>query len=152
MTDFSALLSKPADSFERPKPLPEGDYLALIGKREFLQAKNEKKTPFVRFTMQLQEALPSVDADSLATALGEKSLSEKTMTLDLYLTGDSMWRLGQFLVDHAGAEPGIPAAEQIEQISGTGRQVLVTVKHRINNQKPEEPPYVFIDATAAVPA
>lgn len=148
-TDFNALLSKPADSYERPKPLPEGEYVATIGKHEFGQAKNEKKTPYVRFTLQLIEALPSVDADALALALGEKTLSDKTMTLDQYLTGESMWRLGQFLVDHAGAEAGIPANEQISQI--TGQQIIVTLKHRINNQKPEEPPYVFVDSTAKMP-
>lgn len=151
MTDFNALLSKPAESFERPKPLPEGEYVALIGKREFGNAKNEKKTPFVRFTLQLQEALPSVDEEALALSLGDKSLTEKTMTYDLYLVPDALWRLGQFLVEHAGATEGIPAAEQIEEIAGTGKQVIVTIKHRVNNQKPDEPPFAFIDTTAALP-
>ncbi len=84
-TDFNALLSKPADSFERPKGLPDGEYLALIGKREFGD-KNKNKTPYVRFTFQFQEALPSVDAEALALSLGDKSLNEKTMTKDFFLT------------------------------------------------------------------
>lgn len=146
--DFNALLDKPADSFERPKPIPEGEYVATIGKHTYGKANNDKKTPKVTYDMGFSEALPSVDQEALALALGDKALTEKTLPYDLFITGDSMWRLGKFLVEHAGAEEGIPTREQIEQVAG--RQVIVTVKHR-PGRSPEDPPFAFIDSTAKMP-
>ena len=147
--DFNGLLDKPSEDFERPKPMPVGTYLGLIAKFEYDKAKNDKKTPFVRFTIVPQEALPDVDEDALTAALNGEPLSTKLQRHELYITGDAMWRLGQFLVDHAGTDSGIPTREQIDQ--AVGKLVTFTIIHTPNKKDPEAPPYANIGVTGKPP-
>lgn len=147
MTDFTALLEKPMDDIEKPKPLPVGSYLATIGQHKFDKAKNEKQTPYVSFPLMLAEPLPDVDAEALAASLGKKQLSEVNMKVDMYLTDDAAWRLKDML-EHAGVEGGLPLGEAIQQ--AVGRQLVVVIGHTIS-KKDASVVYANVDGTAAVP-
>ncbi len=147
MTDFTALLAKPMDQIEKPKPLPVGSYLATIGQHKFDKAKNEKQTPFVSFPLMLAEPLPDVDAEALALALGSKTLSEVNMKIDQYLTEDAAWRLKDML-EHAGVEPGLPLGEAIQQ--AIGRQIVIVIEH-VASKKDANVVYANVGGTAAVP-
>ena len=128
MTDFTALLEKPMNEIEKPKPLPDGSYLATLGQHEFGKAKNEKQTPFVSFKVMLNEAMPDVDADALTEALRGKQLTEVNMRpIEQYLTDDAVWRLKEML-QHARVEEGLPLGEAIQQ--AVGRQLVVVVEHK----------------------
>lgn len=148
--DFQALLNAPlnSDAFDRPPPLPTGSYLAQVGPFEFGKANNEKQTPFVSFKMQLVEPLPDVNADELMEVVKTKPLSEFAMKHDLYLTGESAWRLGEFLKDHVKVEAGLTGAEGIQ--AAVGQQVVVVLEKTPNKKKPGEF-YTNIAQTAAVP-
>lgn len=87
-TDFRALLSKPADSIERPKALPAGTFLGAVTKYEYGKSR-EKKTPYVRYTIQLHGAGPDVDPDDVT----EVDFSKKTLKKDYYLTDDAEYRV-----------------------------------------------------------
>jgi len=96
MPDFGALLSKPAGQIERPKPLPVGTYYGTIGGHLFDESR-QKKTPFVRFTVNLTEPGEEVARD-YAEQLAEVDFTKKKLNSDFYLTEDSMYRLRDFLV------------------------------------------------------
>lgn len=148
MTDFTALLEKPMDEIEKPKPLPVGSYLATIGQHKFDKAKNEKQTPFVSFPLMLNEPLPDVDADALAASLGKKQLTEVQMKVDQYLTDDAVWRLKEML-ENAGVESGLPLGEAIQQ--AIGRQIVIVIGHT-PSKKDASVVYANVDSTAKVPA
>lgn len=96
--NFQHLLSTPVDSVEKPKPLPTGTYQGLIKSFEFLEAKNDKKTPYVRFMLAFHTPGADIDTDELGKALGEKKLGDITKSKDFYLTPDAMWRLKDLIV------------------------------------------------------
>ncbi len=145
--NFEALLDAPLDSHEKPKPLPEGSYLGLIGQPTFDKSA-KKGTPFARFPITLQQALPDVDEAALATSLGDKALTAKTKNHDLYITGDSAWRMKEFLEDHVGIEGGQPTRQAIQ--AAMGQVVIVVIKHEIDSQDPSKV-YDKIGSTAKVP-
>jgi hypothetical protein len=87
-TDFRSLLAKPADSIEKPKPLPAGTYTGTINKYEYGKSK-EKKTPYVRYFLQINEAGEDVDP----VELDGVDLSKKQLRRDYYLTDDAEYRV-----------------------------------------------------------
>jgi hypothetical protein len=115
--EFQALLAKPADTFEAPKPVPTGDYVMTVKGFEFGKAKNEKKTPFCAFKIGFVEALPSVDAEDLTAFLNGEQLTASDH--EIYLTPDSAYRMGEFLCDSCQVERGVAMAQQIQDSIGT---------------------------------
>lgn len=146
--DFNALLDKPLDSFEAPKPIPMGSYIGTVTERRFDKSK-EKQTPYVQFTIVPFQAMDDVDAGALKESLGNSALAEKKFNLDFYLTKDAMWRLSQFCEDHIGVPGGTPAREAIEAC--VGQQLVFMVGHTPNKRNPEQV-YANITQTAKLPA
>jgi hypothetical protein len=145
-TTFESILDTPADSVERPKPLPVGTYDCIVrGQYEEGQS-SQKKTPLVRFTYAFQSAGPDVDEEELESMLtnkdGEKqSLSERTIKDTYYTTPDALFRLTDALeamgIDLEGKSIRVALSEtpncsirvQIgHRTSEDGQQVFAEVK------------------------
>lgn len=148
--DFKALLSQPleSDAFDRPPPLPEGSYVAQVGEFTFGKTPTEKKTPFVSFKIKLVEPLPDVNAEEIAAVVARKPLADFDLKHDLYITGESAWRLADFLKNHAKVPAGLSGAEGIQAAVGTS--IVVVLKKVENKKKPGEY-FTNIDQTAAIP-
>jgi hypothetical protein len=125
--NFQALLSQPVSEVERPKPLPAGSYVFTVTDFKFDKSA-KKKTDFVRFELTPNQPMDDVDAEELKAALGDKTLTDKKMRSDYYITPDSMWRLDEFLLEQLGHEPGQERAEMIQ--ASKGMQVVGMVSHR----------------------
>lgn len=133
--DFSKLLSKPMDSVEKPKPLPAGTFLGVISKYEFGESK-DKKTPYVRFFLNLTGPGPDIEASSVEGI----DFSKKQLRRDYFLTDDAMYRLKDLL-----QSVGIPTAGRTfdESIPDTlNCQVIIEVTQRNN---PTDPTQIFND-------
>lgn len=89
---FSALLSKPAEAFEAPKPLPPGTYQFVIKEFKFGESA-KKKTPFVQYLLTPMQAESDVDQDQLHEY---GSISARNFNVDYYLTEEALYRLSEF--------------------------------------------------------
>lgn len=125
---FSDILNRPSSQTERPKPLPVGTYLAMVKGQHEEGESAKKRTPFVKFALQLLQAADDVDEVALAEALNGKALHEKTISTTFYVTEDAAWRLGKFLED-LGFEPGDASYQQMMG-QAPGKQVMIAIKHR----------------------
>lgn len=129
--NFQDLLNQPVEEVVRPKPLPVGTYVWTIGDYKFDKS-TKKQTDFVQFTLTPSMPLDDVDQEELSAALGDKVLTDKGQKVDFYLTGDAIWRLDEFLLEHVGTEKGLTRAEQIA--STKGMQVQGYVSHTPSNR------------------
>ena len=137
------ILDMPSSEIERPKPPPQGTYVAqVIG--QFREDKSTKKgTRYHEYTVGLvkpavngEDEPLDVDMDALEACLTKPSgevtqLSSKTIRHTIYITPDSLWRYKMFL-DHLG----IPQEEDGEELTtmqragmAPGRFLLVHLKH-----------------------
>ena len=132
--DFKSLLSKPLDDVKAPVPLPAGTYYGIIKEYKFDESK-EKKTPFIRFTVQLTGAGDDVEPSEVA----EIDWSKKQLRKDFYLTEDALFRFKKFLESLGIETVGKSFDSLIPETQGAN--VLVEVTQRPNTQNPEEPPF-----------
>lgn len=123
--NFSALLEKPADSVERPKPLPAFTYLCVVKGLPENGESTQKKTPFVRFNLSPLAAVGEFDQAEI-DAIG--GLEGKTIRDTYYITEDALWRLKQFL-ENCGIEAEDKSIAQMIS-EAPGCQILVTMRHR----------------------
>jgi len=116
--NFRALLEKPLDNIERPKPIPAGTWYGQISKYDFGESR-EKKTPYLEIETRLQR--PGDDIDQLELE-GIDISKLRSMRTNFYLTDDALYRLKDFMescgVQTAGrtimeALPDIMSAEVI---------------------------------------
>lgn len=91
MADFRILLQKPIDSVEKPKAMPAGTYHGKISKYEPLESK-EKRTPYIRFYIDVLAAGDDVDAAQL-----EGVKLQRQVRKDYFLTDDALWRFKEFM-------------------------------------------------------
>lgn len=122
MVDFRELLSKPADSFERPKPLPPGTYHGTIINREFGESQ-QKKTPYCRFMVRVTSADESIPPDQLTDIK-----LPREMRRDYYLTDDATYRLREFLESCGINLEGRSLGECVED--ALQQPVLIEVQQR----------------------
>jgi hypothetical protein len=122
MPDFRALLSKPVDDIVKPKAIPTGTFVGRIDKYDLLEAKNERKTPYVRFSIKL--ASPGADIDP--SELDGVDLSKKTLPKDFYLTDDALHRLKSFMSSCGIDFTGRSLAETIPDFVGAEVTVYIT--------------------------
>lgn len=131
--DFTSILSRSADTIERPKPTPQGTYIGVIVEHEFGES-SKKKTPYVRFWVKPIAAEDDVDPDALAE---NPKWNEKSLRLDFFLTEDALYRLTGFLEGSIGLTiSGRTLAELIPETAGQSIRVYVT--HEISERNPEE--------------
>lgn len=122
---FSSQLDKTTGTAVRPKPLPIGDYPAIVTKLEMGLKSKQKGTPFVRFTLQLTGWPDSVPEDERTNEGHPIDLTKKTFNYDLYTTDEAMFRVDEFLVA-CGVELGQGTyREQLQ--SCIGQHVVASV-------------------------
>ena len=129
--DFSAILNTKPEDIEDPKILPPGEYRAVVSERPTLDESAKKKTPYVRFTYSILEALESVDPDAIEAIGGirKKDGSPRTMGRDdYYLTEDSLFRIKTLANSMWGEGNWENIAWVIE--NAQGQEVILTVAHR----------------------
>lgn len=125
--NFGALLDKAPSEVERPKPLPEGQYLWVIqGLPEFGKS-SKKQTEFAAFTLKCLQAGPDVDPDQLAEMGG---IADKTTKATFYITEGSLYRLKDFL-EYCGIEKGPSLRAMIEEAQNC--QVVGYIRHEPSN-------------------
>lgn len=128
--NFSDLLNNNADEIERPKPLPAGSYLCTVKGLPEHGKSAKKQTPFVNFTLAVQQALDDVDADDLGAMGGTEN---KTIKATYYLTENSLWRLKEFL-EHCGIDlSGKTLAAAIDETVNCS--VVAQLKHEASEDR-----------------
>ena len=113
--DFNKLLDTKASDFKAPTAYPQGHYLTLVVSREYIQS-SEKKTPGVRFMHQLLRAEKDVDQEALKKALEGKSLSDRKIRNDLWITANATYRITELGVTVGLPTDQLTIKEIIEQI------------------------------------
>jgi hypothetical protein len=122
--NFSAILDRPANEIEKPKPLPVGTYTAVVrGMPEFFES-SKKKTPGARFTLEMLAAGEDVDQDDLEAMGGFEG---KTLRHDLWLNDDLLWRAKDF-VEACGLDTSEGSIGQLLEACN-GAQVMIEVRH-----------------------
>lgn len=122
--NMAAILDRPADTFERPKPLPVGQYLTTVVGQPRQDVSEKKQTPFVEYTLKLMQAYDDVDQEALTEAGG---IGDRTMKITFYLTEASAYRLKEFL-EHCGVDiDGKKLSQAIGEAAGC--QVVIKIKH-----------------------
>ena len=132
--DFASIMDMPIGEIKPPKPVPAGDYLAMVvGHAEPGEATTG--TPFVTITFQLLEPIEkTVDEDDLQEALTRQDgtimpLREKTVQTRLYLTDKTAYRNALFF-KNLGIADTVPFSEAIESVAGC--QTIITLKHELS--------------------
>ena len=125
--NFGSLLDRAPSEVEKPKPLPEGQYLWVVQGLPRYDKSSKKQTEFVEFTLKALQAGPDVDQDELATMGG---IADKTTRATFYLTEGSLWRLKEFL-EHCGIGEGDSLREMIEEAQNC--QVVGFIRHEASN-------------------
>ena len=127
---FASILDEAPTEVNRPKPLPEGTYLCVVGQPE--DGKSAKKgTPFVKFPLKPISALDDVDSEALEEAGG---LESKNLSTTFYITADAVYRLDEFH-QHCGIDLDEPISRRVRNSEVVNSQVLAVVKHRISDDK-----------------
>lgn len=124
--NFQSILDTPAESIEKPKPLPQGSYLCTVKGLPRFDKSTKKQTPFVEFTLQLNHAGEDVDQEELAAMGG---IANKTLKATFYYKEeepDSLWRAMEFL-EHCGVEKSGSPRTMID--SSPNSEVVAYVKH-----------------------
>jgi hypothetical protein len=124
--NFGALLDKPSQEVERPKPLPVGTYTCIVQGLPRMDKSSKKQTEFVEFTLKPLAAGDDVDAEALEEIGG---IGERTIRATYYVTEDALWRLKKFLVEDLGIEEEEKTLRQMID-EAPGQQVFAHIKHQ----------------------
>ena len=141
--NFQSSFDDTTDHVERPKPLPVGTYLCIVGAPRYDRS-SKKGTPFVEFLLRPLDADEDVDPEDLEAAGG---LDGKTIRATYYDTPDAIYRLDEFHV-HCGLDLGDPASRRTRNDMVVNAQVLAYVKHRT----PEGSDQAFAELQRTLPA
>lgn len=140
--NFASILSEAPTEINRPKPLPVGTYLCIVGTPEPGQS-SKKKTDFLKFPLRPVAAMDDVDSDALEEVGG---LDGKSLSVTFYITPDAIFMLDQFHSD-CGIDLTEPASRADRNEAVINSQVLAVVSHRIDDNDPSRV-YVEVRRTA----
>lgn len=127
-TTFTSLLSKPASEIERPKPLPQGSYTAVVAGMPRFDKSRKKQTDFAEFTLNLLAAGEDVDADELKEAGG---IEGKSIKATYYITENSLFMLKEFLQSCGIEEEGKSLQQMIDETPNC--QVGINIRHEASD-------------------
>src|ERR1700734_3821716 len=65
MANISDILNRPAEDVEAPKPLPPGSYNCIVKGLPEQGESSKKKTPFLKFALQITSPREDVDEEAL---------------------------------------------------------------------------------------
>lgn len=133
MPNFESVLDMRADEIERPQPIPEGTYLAIVkGFPEEVEV-GKDNTKAINYTMQFIRPQPDVNEDKLNTMLKGEALNTKTIVNRYFLTDKAAYRLKEFLFDHLGIDDGKGSKTLKAATSeAPGKQCYVVIGHRMS--------------------
>lgn len=137
--NFKELLSRPANSFTAPLPIPPGTYIGIIKSQSYGKTR-ERQTEFARYHIQLIEANdPDISPEDLIGI----DFTKRELTKDFYVTEAAAYLLTAFL-----SSLGIQVAGNLLDSvipEAIGSNVLVSVVHQPNRKDPTAPPYAAIE-------
>jgi hypothetical protein len=126
--NFASLLNKPADDVKRPVTLPDGTYFGTIKSHELAES-SQKKTPYVRYNVELTHAHDDTDTE------GEDPAGKK-VRVDFYITDESTYRLIDFCGSCGITTEGRSLGEIIPQ--PIGQTVMVDIVKKPSQNDPEQ--------------
>lgn len=131
--NFTSILDKPAENLEAPKPIPVGNYLALISGPEVYSKVGANQTDMVSWPVKLIQPQADVDMAALNEALTSKdgtvkSLGDVKQKFDQFLTEASAFMVRDFLANTLGIDPAGKSLRQMIS-EALGKQMIVTIKH-----------------------
>lgn len=125
---FESILDQPAESFDRPPPIPNGTYAAVVqGPPEEIESKTG--TPGLRFVFKLMHPFEDVDANELEKygGLGDNT----TLRRDFYVTQKSGFFLRDFLEKCGVDITGKTLLEASNEAAN--KEVGINVKQNLTN-------------------
>ena len=126
--NFAEILSMQLDDIKPLKPLPAGQYLAIVVDEPEVTQKGKNSNSCIIFKLRLMQALDQSPAfqEQLYDALDGKSLSEIVLKHTLWLTPDAIYRVKIFFEDHLGIR-GMAIKEA--RANAIGKELIVTIGH-----------------------
>lgn len=131
-SDFAGVLDKNLTDVVAPKPAPVGNYVLRIGEPTFGQSA-QKKTPYVRYPLDILEPSSGVDVEDLAGVDLEKI--SKNLRTDFWLTEEAVIHLKKFLEKSGVEVEGRTLRAAIPEAAG--QLIIGHIKHRPNDRDPE---------------
>lgn len=123
--NFGALLDTAPSETERPKPLPQGQYLCVVQGLPKYDKSTKKQTEYVEFTLKPIQVGEDVDQEELAAMGG---IADKTIRATFYLTENALWRLKDFLA-HCGIDVDEAENYRVAIDETTNQQVVAFIRH-----------------------
>ena len=142
--DFSKILQKQATEIEKPKPLPNGSYVAVNQKLPDFKGVGKNETPAAEFALVVLAPMDDVDPEHLA-AYGD--VKGKSVRHRMFLTEGTEYRTKEELVNAFGIEE---AGKNLGQMFNEtiNKQVIVKIRHRPNDDGTDI--YAEVESLAAV--
>lgn len=148
MPSFSDVLSKAAESIERPPLPPKGTYVFVVQG----QPKTNERKEYEVVDFQLKGVRPGedVDADDLkaygspANIIVRKSFLFNTTDEAAFKRAE--FNLREFLVTHLGMDAGLTIKELMTMANG--KQCLGTIDYRPDQENPE---VLYVDLKRTAP-
>ena len=143
--NFADLAQTKVGQVERPKPLPEGHYLAQIS-GPMTQHKAKSGNIAMRFPCKILGPGEDVDAGEYEAAKGDK---DRTFNLDFWCSPDALFRFTDFVGAQGGSDD-LNLIEAAEWLVGDGKKpFLIQNKHQVSEDNPENVYNRFDNPTAA---
>ena len=127
MTDhpnFSSILDESPSEVSRPKPLPTGTYVFVVGQPTYDKS-SQKGTPYVQFHLRAIAAESDVDEDELIEMGGFEG---KTVRATFYTTEDAIYRLDEFH-ENCGIDLNDEVSRRQRNDQVVNAQVRGVIKH-----------------------
>lgn len=125
MANFADILKMKKEDIKDPQSLPAGEYRCTIAGAPELGESQQKKTPYARMTYNVVD-LVAGDQEAFAAvgATKDDGSPRQIGRDDYYLTGDSAFRIRDFLNSVIG-DSWSTLSDAFEQLQG--REVIVTL-------------------------
>lgn len=125
MANISDILNRPAEDVEAPKPLPVGSYNCIVKGLPEQGESSKKKTPFLKFNLQITSPREDVDEDEIKE-YGE--VVGKSIDATYYITDEALFMLTDFLealgIDFTGGKSVSAAIDETPNM-----EVVAFIKH-----------------------
>lgn len=133
---FAELANVKVGEVERPKPLPNGHYQAVITDM-WKEHKARSGNLAIRFPCRLVAAGDDVDEDALAAFGGQEKVSEKEFNLDFWMSPDARFRFTDW-GKAMGHDPNMSLLELAEALATSGEPFLIEAKSEPDQNDPEK--------------
>jgi len=144
MTNFAELAQVRVGEVEKPKPLPEGHYIAQFT-QPMKQHKAKSGNVAMRFAFKLVGAGDDVDQEALDSAGG---LPDKEFNLDFWMSPDARYRFTDF-GKAMGASDDLNLIELAEYLITENKPFTIQAKQETDSNDPEKVYTRFDNPTSA---